>query len=179
MTGRFKALPVVMAVAIVSTTLACGSSDPGPAEPLAAKKVFYLVRHAEKAEGGATSDPPLNEAGRQRAGKLARLLADVPLRAVFTTDFTRTRKTAEPVVARRRIEPKVYDPTRLEEFAAELLLLGEGSYLVVGHSNTTPRLVELLGGTPGAPIVEKDEYDRLYTLFLDEGGGVTTQVLRY
>ena len=35
-------------------------------------------------------------------------------------------------------------------------------HLVVGHSNTTPPLVELFGGDAGPPIDEASEYDRLY-----------------
>ena len=45
------------------------------------------------------------------------------------------------------------------------------SVLVVGHSNTTPQLAELLGAEPGDPIVEKTEYDRLYVINLDTGEG--------
>ncbi|NIT87109.1 MAG: hypothetical protein GWM92_07640, partial [Gemmatimonadetes bacterium] len=46
-----------------------------------------------------------------------------------------------------------------------------GRHLVVGHSDTTPRLVTLLGGEPGPPIVEAREYDRLYVLTLGAAGG--------
>ena len=52
-----------------------------------------------------------------------------------------------------------------------------GRHLVVGHSNTTPALVELLGGDSGGPIDEA-EYDRFYVLTLHPGGSVTTVVLR-
>ena len=51
--------------------------------------------------------------------------------------------------------------------------------LVAGHSNTTPKLVELLGGNPGPPIDEKTEYDRLYVVVLGADGAVTTTLLRY
>jgi hypothetical protein len=50
---------------------------------------------------------------------------------------------------------------------------------VVGHSNTTPAAVELLGGEPGAEIDEADEYDRLYILTIATSGEVSTVVLRY
>jgi hypothetical protein len=50
---------------------------------------------------------------------------------------------------------------------------------VVGHSDTTPELVGLLGGDPGAPIDEPTEYDRLYVVTLGPDGTVTTVLLRY
>ncbi|HEX6202017.1 MAG TPA: hypothetical protein VF100_03370, partial [Thermoanaerobaculia bacterium] len=64
----------------------------------------------------------------------------------------------------------IYDPRRLAELAAALRA-GEGTVLVVGHSNTTPELVRLLGGDPGAPIAH-DEHDRLYRV--DPASGETT-----
>ena len=54
-----------------------------------------------------------------------------------------------------------------------------GRYLVVGHSNTTPDLVNRLGGDPGATIDEESEFDRLYVLVLHPDGSVVTVLLRY
>ena len=50
---------------------------------------------------------------------------------------------------------------------------------VVGHSNTVPGLVEYLGGTPGGPIDEKMEYDRLYVVHTGSGRPASTTLLRY
>ena len=49
---------------------------------------------------------------------------------------------------------------------------------MIGHSNTTPALVQLFGGDPGTPIVEKDEYDRLYILSPGKNGKVNTVLIR-
>ena len=53
-----------------------------------------------------------------------------------------------------------------------------GRHLVVGHSNTTPSVVELLGGDPGSKI-EKTEYDRLYIVTIGADGAVSTLLIRY
>ena len=53
-----------------------------------------------------------------------------------------------------------------------------GRHLVVGHSNTTPAMVEILGGDSGSPIVEEYEYDRLYVVSIT-GNKVNTVLLRY
>ena len=50
---------------------------------------------------------------------------------------------------------------------------------VVGHSNTTPALTELLGGDPGGPIEEKNEYDRLYIVSMSAEGRVSSTLLRF
>ncbi|WP_051881369.1 alpha/beta fold hydrolase [Parvularcula oceani] len=121
---------------------------------------IFLLRHAEAGSGSA--DPALTEEGRQRAEAIAEQLADVPFEAIYTTDYRRTRETAAPLAEVIGLEPRFYDPRDLRGFAATLAESG-GPVLVVGHSNTTPALVALLGGAPGAPIAH-DDHDRLYWL---------------
>ena len=70
-----------------------------------------------------------------------------------------------------------YDPRDLESFASTLRAT-PGTILVVGHSNTIPELVDLLGGKPGAPIDEASEYDRLYVVTVD-GRKIHTEMRRY
>lgn len=147
-----------------------------PAEASVQTTVLFLVRHAEKAAEPA-DDPPLTHEGRTRASRLAALLADAGLDAVWSTDYERTRATATPVAERAGLDVGMYDPRDLEGFAAALTERG-GRALVVGHSNTTPALVDLLGGDPGPPIDEASEYDRLYVVTLTSGEPVTT-LLRF
>ncbi len=138
--------------------------------------VIFLVRHAEK-EAQPVDDPALTAAGRLRSEELAKLLADTDLKAIYSTDLTRTRETAAPVGRGSALSIQYYDPSDLAGLAETLQTLG-GNALVVGHSNTTPILVELLGGAPGGPIDEAAEYDRLYILTMTAGEVVTT-LLRY
>jgi hypothetical protein len=58
------------------------------------------------------------------------------------------------------------------EALATKLRAAEGRILVVGHSNTTPRLVGLIGGEHGTDIAV-DEYDRLYIVVTGSGAPVT------
>jgi phosphohistidine phosphatase SixA len=138
--------------------------------------VVFLVRHAEKQTTG--EDPALTEAGRQRAEALARVLTDAGVRAVYSTDFARTRDTAVPTATRVGAGIRIYDAAALEMLARDLKRPGARS-LVVGHSNTTPELVGLLGGEPGPPIDEASEYDRLYVVMIGVDGAVSTVLLRY
>jgi phosphohistidine phosphatase SixA len=141
-------------------------------EPL----LVFLVRHGEKVD--QSRDPELSPAGYVRAATLAHSLQNSQIQHVHSTDFIRTRKTAEPAAAIHGLELEIYDPSDLKSFAEELLEKG-GRHLVVGHSNTTPRMVELLGGESGEEIHEPDEYDRLYLLTIDGRGEVNTILLRY
>ena len=135
---------------------------------------IYLVRHAEK-QVDASKDPTLTADGTQRADDLAVLLKSAGIERVFSTDYNRTRMTAQPTAGNAGVEVETYDPDTLEILAGRLLQL-EVNALVVGHSNTTPELVDLMGGEGGPPIVEEWEYDRVY-LVQTEAGRVTRTIL--
>lgn len=137
---------------------------------------IFLVRHAEKLTEG--DDPALSEAGIERAQALASLLRDAGVEAIYSTDYARTRDTAAPLASLLGFELTLYDPDQLADVAAEIRRRG-GRCLVVGHSNTTPDLLALLGGDPGAPIDEESEYDRLYVVTIGPDGAVGTVILRY
>lgn len=138
--------------------------------------VVFLVRHAEKVD--SSRDPELSEAGKQRAKVLAETLISAEIEYIHSTDYIRTRNTAVPTANAFNLDIEIYSAYDLTGFAEHLKSLG-GRHLVVGHSNTTPKLVDLLGGDPGKPIVEKNEYDRLYIVTLGNKGSVNTVLLRY
>jgi probable phosphoglycerate mutase len=138
--------------------------------------LIFLVRHAEKAPDG--NDPALTKAGRQRARDLATLLLAEGIEFVYSTDFARTRDTATPLAEQLGLQLTLYDWDQMDALAAELRTPGRRS-LVVGHSDTTPELVGLLGGEPGTAIDESGEYDRLYVVRIELDGTVTTDLRRY
>ncbi len=119
----------------------------------------YLVRHAEKTT--AKTDPALSDAGEVRAKELAELLDDKAITHIHSTNTRRTRDTAAPLAKRLGLIVTLYDGGDLPAMAAKLKVT-PGRHLVVGHSNTTPQLTELLGGDGSTPIYEPTEYDRLY-----------------
>ena len=139
-----------------------------------ADTVLVLVRHGEKVD--ESRDAELSDRGRSRARALAAVLKDAGIEAVYSTDYIRTRETVRPMAELISKPIEVYDGDKLEAFARDLRARGARA-LVVGHSDTTPELVQLLGGEPGSPIAP-DEYDRLYILTLS-GGKTSTTLLRF
>ena len=140
--------------------------------------LIFLVRHAERADDGgeAQDDPHLSAAGYARARALAEMLKDAGLTHIHSTDFIRTRETGGPSAEGTGLEIEAYDHRALEAFA-EQLLATPGRHLVVGHSNSTPSLVDALGGDPHGAIGHL-EYDRLYMLAVGPNG-VETVLLRF
>ena len=131
---------------------------------------IYLVRHAEKQAG---PDPALTPIGEQRAENYAEWLGACEIQHVFSTETQRTTQTATPLAEKLKLEVQSYDPQQLDKFAEQLKSV-EGNVFVVGHSNTTPQLVELLGGDAGEPIDESSEFDRVYQLVIQDGQVIHT-----
>ena len=129
---------------------------------------LYLVRHAEKdLSADDPKDPALTDCGEQRAESLASFLSSVELDAVYTTDYLRTRNTAQPVARDKQIEMKIYDPKSMEDFA-RLLIERKENALIVGHSNSTPNLAGLLLDQELEPI-DESIHDRIYQVIISNG----------
>lgn len=131
---------------------------------------IYLVRHFEKQK--AQKDPDLTTLGKERAKALATLAQKMAVGHIFSTDYNRTKGTAKPISESAELPIQIYDPRALEAFADQLKKLKQNA-LVVGHSNTTPMLVHLLGGN--AQSIDESEYGDLYKLSID-GAKVSTSI---
>lgn len=136
---------------------------------------IYLVRHAEKQAG---DDPSLTDAGLERAQMLSEILSDEGVEKIWSSDYRRTRETAAPLAARLGLDLEIYDASDLASLADRLTAEGLTA-LVVGHSNTTPQLAELLDAAPGEPIVEANEYDRLYVIQRKDGMTMSDKIRRF
>lgn len=139
-------------------------------------KTVFLVRHAEKADA-PRQDPPLNETGRTRANELARMLFDAGIKTIITSQFLRATQTAEPIAQRLVINitpmPIAMSPANpqqvSEESIAEIVKRinekpGE-AVLVIGHSNTVPEVIRMLGGDV-VPTIDEKVFDNLFVVTL-------------
>lgn len=126
---------------------------------------IYLVRHSEKDVASANpADPPLTPCGEQRSEHLSTFLSEVPLDAVYSTDYTRTQNTAQPTAKSKELDIQEYDPQDLESFA-RLLIASKQDALVVGHSNTTGVLAGLLVNEEIGAF-DESIYNRVYQVVI-------------
>jgi broad specificity phosphatase PhoE len=145
----------------------------------AAQKAVVVVRHAEN-KGDA-----LTEAGAARARRLAAVLANAGVGAIYATDTKRTIGTATPLAEARGLKVQLYDVGDSERgvdarpFAAMLKAAHPGDVvLVVGHSNTVPEILTALGCTEEVAIAPR-EHDDLFVVVPKAGGGATLVRLTY
>ena len=131
-------------------------------------KTIYIVRHAEKQLEG--NDPELAYVGEVRAKKLAQILEKEAIKRVLSTDYNRTRNTAQPTAAAAGLTLEVYDPKNQETLVADLRA-SEGNVLVVGHSNTVSHLANTFVGE-GEKFADLTdlEYDFIYIVTLEKNG---------
>ena len=129
-----------------------------------ASTTLYLTRHYEKL--GEGQNPGLTSTGQARAQALAMVLLDKNVKAIYSTQYQRTIQTAMPLSEALQLPMNFYEPQALVALAEDLRK-NQTSALVVGHSNTTPELIRLLGG----PVftIEEDDYGTLFELTLEPG----------
>jgi broad specificity phosphatase PhoE len=122
---------------------------------------LFLVRHAEK-DGTVWEDPGLTPAGTARADELAYILKYVKLDAIYSTPFARTKLTVQPTAEEKGLEVKLYKPND-KGFIKNVLDAYPGkSILIVGHSNTIPRLANELAGRSDFSDLDDATYDNLF-----------------
>ena len=143
-----------------------------------AQKLVVIVRHAERADGGsmspnAQSDPELSAAGATRARKLAAMLGESGIAAIYTTEYKRTKDTAAPLAAKLHLSPiaiKADDTNALIESIKTTR--GSDIVLIVAHTNTISNIIKAFGG-PEVTVPDGD-YDNIF--FVVPATGTMTRI---
>jgi hypothetical protein len=166
MKAAFSAILLILALV---ATAALASAQVQPLVKVDAP--VFVIRHFQKGPG---ADPSLTAGGRANAERLAAILKDKGIQAIFATATRRAVETAEPLAKALEIPVTRYDPSNIASLATAVKAAA-GPVLIVGHSNTVPELVALFGGARPAPIGD-DDYGMLFEVAPD--GTVTTQQVR-
>ncbi len=154
-----------------------------------APTVVMVLRHAEPvmpAMGQERDpDPSLNEAGRQRAQSLIDVVGDAGVTAIYSSQFKRTQETVAPLAAHLGIPVTTAEVSRAtldtypKQLAETILAEHRGeTVVVVNHSNTTPLIVEALGGVP-VPEITEDEFDHFLIVIIPASGPIRTIRAQY
>jgi phosphohistidine phosphatase SixA len=130
-----------------------------------------LVRHAEKQDG---DDPELTGPGLLRAERLAAMLAELPVKAVFASQFRRTQATVAPICAARGLTPQIVPAGAAKALVQRLQGLDGAVAVVAAHSNTIPGLLAALG-VDAEVTIEDEDYGNLLIIQRSPDG---TQLLR-
>lgn len=153
--------------------------------PLFAQNMtIILVRHAEKDSSPTMNrfDPILSPEGKQRANKLFDAVKKFKPEQIFSTNLLRTRMTVDPLATnlneKFRIFVEAYNPGELEAFADKLLKINAKTILVAGHSNTTPKLANLLLKQEKYKDLDDSVYNKIFIIRV-KGKTITDEVIEY
>ena len=139
---------------------------------------ILLVRHAEKS-AVPPDNPGLTDAGKARAQILVHMLGPSGFKAIYSSQYARTRETAEPLANHLGLSVKQVDANQTPKLVNELLSQHAGrKVLVVGHSNTLPEIIEALGGG-NVPEIEDHEYDNLFVVTVYQPGKAKVLRLKF
>jgi broad specificity phosphatase PhoE len=104
----------------------------------------------------------LSPDGKARAARLAQVLRDSGVAAIYVTDFARTRETAVPVSRELARELTVVPKGDPRELVQRLRKEHPGeTVLIVGHTDTLPGLIKALGHSAEIKIDPQD-YGNLF-----------------
>lgn len=138
---------------------------------------YYFIRHAEKDRSDKTNkDPNLVLDGILRAAKWSIVLDNIDFDAIYSTNYNRTKETAQPTAEKNNLDITVYDPRNID--AKSFLEQTKGKkVLVVGHSNTTPMFVNKLLGKEKYKQIDDSNNANLYIVTISSSGEISDTLL--
>lgn len=140
---------------------------------------LIFVRHAERAEDG-TRNPPISEEGQKRALNLFYALSEFEIKAIYSTPYKRTQMTAKPTADSLGLEVQEYGFEGIRDFLANLITEYEGgAVLIVGHSNTTPALTNMVLGEEKFEQFEESAYGDILIVTTSEIGKGSVKVSKF
>ena len=130
---------------------------------------YYFIRHAEKdTSDDSNHNPHLTLIGKQRAKKWSLLFGDVAFNAVYSTNYHRTKETATPAALKNNLKLTMYNPNNFQ--LSNFLSDTEGkNILIVGHSNTTPKLVNDIIKASNYETISENTYDIWFKVSIIDG----------
>lgn len=172
-----KNFSLILALLFLATT-SCTTAQQNEKVVTIEPATIIIVRHAEKMLD-AGDDPALTDVGADRAAKLAEMLSNVEISAIYSTPFLRNKMTVGKVAEQKNIEILEYDAKKGAELMKEIIREYAGkTVLVCGHSNSSPMLVNTLTGLNLDKLDESD-YGNFYVVKSSELGAGELLHLRY
>ena len=157
---------IVLLLALLTLVAACKESGKINVAEKENTSVYYFIRHAEKDRSDSTNkNPSLTIQGLERANKWARFFKDKNIAAVYSTNYKRTQQTALPIAKEQNLEIISY--TAKELISEKFIANNKGKNIViVGHSNTTPELVNSLLGEKKYEDIADSENNNVFIVTL-------------
>jgi len=146
-----------------------------------ATTIVVLVRHAET-EPSTDPDPNLSLSGKERAARLARMLASLQspraLDAVFAADSRRAQQTVQPLAETLSLPINVVPPAAWSELTQRIRREHRGEVvLVAGDAKSIPSVIASF--TDQNVTIADGDFDALYIIFSPQLSRTRLLTIRY
>jgi phosphohistidine phosphatase SixA len=164
----------IILLLVITLSLTSFAQEPEISEETS---MFYFIRHAEKNRSDKENkNPNLTQDGLFRAVKWSLVMKNMEFDAVYSTDYNRTKQTAQPTAEKNELELTIYDPRNLDGKA--FLEANKGkTVLIVGHSNTTPAFVNSVIGKEKYQDIDDNNNANLYIVTVTPSGEMSDVLL--
>jgi len=95
---------------------------------------------------------------------------------VYSTDYNRTKQTAQPIAEKNNLGITIYNPSELNSEEFKKATKGK-TVLVVGHSNTTPMFVNAVIGSEKYESIDDSNNANLYIVTISSIGEISNTLL--
>ena len=138
---------------------------------------YFFIRHAEKDSSDPKNrDPRLSPEGQARVKRWAEIFRETSFDQIYSTDYHRTRETANAIAATKGLEVKLYDPTQMNSPDFQKDTKGK-TILIVGHSNTNPHFINSILKEKRYSDIDEAESGSLFIVTVSPSGETSSQVL--
>lgn len=185
---RFVWLVLLLTTALLAPLLIQSTAAQSTDDGFKATTVI-LARHAEKMDA-PREDPPLNEAGVARSQRLAALLSSAGVKAIYTSQFLRTKQTGEllakqlgitvtPItIQSKQSNPREVSEQSIRQIVDKIMEHPGDTALVIGHSNSVPDVIRMLGGD-AVPTIDEKKFDDLFIVTVYAKGKAKVVQMKY
>ena len=111
-----------------------------------------------------SSDPGLTPEGEKQAQDLKNYLQGKNIKAIYSTNYIRTKSTAQPTSDLFGVPVKIYNPAQTTQLLDSLKGFKSGNVLIVGHSNTVDDIVNRLTGEAQLSDLPDSAYNNIYVV---------------
>src|SRR5690606_6629799 len=124
-------------------------------------------------------DPELSESGEKRSIRLAEILENVDLDAIYSTNYKRTQGTVKHVATAKSVDVQLYNPGNNSQLD-EIFETNRGkTILICGHSNSIPMTVNFYLDDERFDKFDESDYENLIILTLKDKGDASIVHLKY
>lgn len=135
---------------------------------------IFLFRHAEKIQTDSTDNPELTVEGDRQAIKIADILKNEGITALYTTKYKRNLATVQPLINETKAKVYYYEWDNWSAVLDSINKRNDIGVAVCGHGDILLPMIEKFGAVSPQKTIGKNEYKTIYELSISSSQSIVT-----